>query len=123
MKIDLKSEIGIPETMVSKSNKLIEHLVDLNKNRRYRMSYLIIPPSILNIIELSQYFYTYSINNEIESPFLIGNVVGYDCYVDLYLPPDTIIVQCDKQSMRELKIESLLQKDIEDSEIEIEVII
>lgn len=127
MIIDLTQiPIGISKTdkelSILKSAKLVSELINLNKGRKYNLNCITIPPSILSILESHQYFYTYNLSNEMESPILIGKIVGYECYIDLCLPPNIIIVNCDGQLIREIKIDSILDKQKEEFEYEIEVI-
>jgi len=128
MIIDLtKVPIGISETerelLVLKSAKLVNELVNLNTSRKYKLNCIIVPPSILNIIEQHQNFYSYILDNEIESPFYVGSIVGYSCYVDLHIPSNVIKVNCDTQLTREIKLESIFDnKQTENYDYEIEVI-
>lgn len=129
MVIDLTDvPIGVAETerklMKLKSGKLIRELININKLRTWKMNYLIIPPSILSIIELHQYFYPHGkVESELEGLFQIGKIAEFDCYVDLYMDSKTIILQCDKQALRELRLESILGGEIsEDDQIKIKVI-
>jgi hypothetical protein len=129
MVIDLTDvPIGVAETerklMKLKSGKLIRELININKLRTWKMNYLIIPPSILSIIELHQYFYPHGkVESELEGLFQIGKIAEFDCYVDLYMDSKTIILQCDKQALRELRLESILDgESSEDDQIKIKVI-
>jgi hypothetical protein len=127
MIIDLTQiPIGIAETeqelMTLKSSKLVNELIKLNNCRKYKLNCITISPSILNIIELHQYFYSYKLDKEIESPFLIGKIAEYECYVDLYFQPNILKVSCDKQSIRDIKMESILREQPESFEYEIEII-
>jgi hypothetical protein len=129
MVIDLTDvPIGVAETerelMKLKSGKLIRELININKLRTWKMNYLIIPPSILSIIELHQYFYpSGKVESDLEGLFQIGKIAEFDCYVDLYMDSKTIILQCDKQVLRELRLESILcGESSEDDEIKIKII-
>lgn len=129
MVIDLTDvPIGVAETerelMKLKSGKLIRELININKFRTWKMNYLIIPPSILSIIELHQYFYPHGkAESYLEGLFQIGKIAEFDCYVDLYLDSKTIILQCDKQALRELRLESILGgESSEDDQIKIKII-
>lgn len=129
MVIDLTDvPIGVAETerelMKLKSGKLIRELININKFRTWKMNYLIIPPSILSIIELHQYFYPHGkVESDLEGLFQIGKIAEFDCYVDLYMDSKTIILQCDKQALRELRLESILGgESSEDDEIKIKII-
>jgi hypothetical protein len=129
MIIDLTDfPIGVAETerelMKLKSGKLIRELININKLRTWKMNYLIISPSILNIIELHQYFCPHGkAESDLEGLFQIGKIAEFDCYVDLYMDSKTIILQCDNQALRELRLESILGgRSSEDDRIKIKII-
>jgi hypothetical protein len=128
MVINLKEvPIGIAETEselnILKTYKLVKSILDISKKRKFNTKHLIIPPSVLNLIETHKLFHHMKITEEIYSPFLVGCLSDIQCFVDLYLPPNTIILSCDEQERRDLKIESIINNySKEEYEIEIEVI-
>jgi hypothetical protein len=92
-----------------KSNKLLTELNRINIGMEKRYNYLIIPISIYNIIECSDYFTSNkdSVIND-DNLRLVGSIGEFQCYLDMCLPSNEIIVSWDKATSRNIKIESLL---------------
>lgn len=91
-----------------KSNKLLTELNRININMEEKYNYLIIPISIYNIIECSDHFKAYTQESKEDSLRRVGTIGGFECYLDIYLPPNEILVSWDKATSRNIKIESLL---------------
>jgi hypothetical protein len=121
MKIDLNN---IPYGQIEseyeenrlKSSTIYNSLNKLNEN----YNFIIMPMSVFNILECDLRFSSC----EIENPtgiFKVGIFCGYDCYVDLYLTDNRIILSKDLQRMRENKINAILGTDelIKDLNIDI----
>jgi hypothetical protein len=121
MKIDLNN---IPYGQIEseyeenrlKSSTIYNSLNKLNEN----YNFIIMPMSVFNILEYDLRFSSC----EIENPtgiFKVGIFCGYDCYVDLYLTDNRIILSKDLQRMRENKINAILGTDelIKDLNIDI----
>jgi hypothetical protein len=53
----------------------------------------------------------------------LGDFCGYECYVDMLLTEDRIIMSKDKQAMRENKINSILGIGDLEKDLEIDIII
>lgn len=49
-----------------------------------------------------------------EGIYDIGYFLGYKVYVDLYMDKNTILIQYDKKSMRDNKLESILEEDVKE---------
>lgn len=120
-------EIGVSKSIkglsILKSNKLVNDLVEIN-NMEPKRSYMITSMNVFNIIETHDKFepkFSDS-KNELISINLVGNILGIDCYVDLYMKDDNILLYYDKQYARDLKIESILNGvPVKEEKIEIKV--
>jgi hypothetical protein len=99
-----------------KSSTIYNSLNRLNEN----YNFIIIPMSVFNILECDPRFSSCEINNP-TGIFKVGIFCGYDCYVDLYLTDNRIILSKDLQRMRENKINAILGTDelIKDLNIDI----
>jgi hypothetical protein len=130
MRIDCNEiTIGISESKFElqrlKSGKLVKSLIDINSKMEPKRNYMIVSMNVFNILELHDRFeHLNLLGKEIESITLVGCISGLDCYVDLHMGNNNILLHYNKQVARNLKLESILDdnKFIDDS-IEIEVIL
>lgn len=90
-----------------KSNKLFKDINFINSEMFKKYNYIIIPMSIYNIIECDDRFKP-CLTSEGLVLRKVGSIGDIECYLDIYLPPDRIIVSWDKQTAREVKINSIL---------------
>jgi len=99
-----------------KSSVIYNSLNRLNEN----YNFIIMPMSVFNILECDTRFSSCEIGNP-TGIFKVGIFCGYDCYVDLYLTDNRIILSKDLQRMRENKINAILGTDelIKDLNIDI----
>jgi len=99
-----------------KSSNIYNSVNKLNDN----YNFIIMPMSVFNIIECDSRFSSCKIDNP-TGIFKVGVWCGYDCYVDLYLTENKIILSKDLQRMRENKINAILGTDelIKDLNIDI----
>jgi hypothetical protein len=86
-----------------KSSTIYNSLNRLNEN----YNFIIMPMSVFNILECDPRFSSCEIDNP-TGIFKVGIYCGYDCYVDLYLTDNRIILSKDLQRMRENKINAIL---------------
>lgn len=112
MEIDLTDiAVGHAENYMDeyklKSSKIFKEINFINSEMVKKYNYIIIPMSIYNIIECDDRFRPAPIS---EGMVLrkVGSIGDIECYLDIYLPPDRIIVSWDKQTAREVKINSIL---------------
>ena len=112
MEIDLTDiPTGSPENYMDeyqlKSNKIYKNINSINSKMNKKYNYIIIPMSIYNIIECDIRFRPTSIS---EGVYLrkVGTIGDIEFYLDIYLPPDQIIVSWDKQTARDVKIDNIL---------------
>ena len=85
----------------SKLSEVTSHLDDI------RYNYLIIPISILNILDQDSRF-KYSQFGEVYGLTKVGHFMWYEVYLDILMPPNEILIYCDKSIMRDNKIDFLL---------------
>jgi hypothetical protein len=94
-----------------------------NDLREFNNSYnfIIMPMPVFNILECDRGFSSCEIGGNPTNIFKVGVWCGYDCYVDLFLTENKIILSRDIQHMRENKINSILGTDelIKDLNIDI----
>lgn len=91
-----------------------------NYINQFKHSYIIIPISVYNILEnCDNFIETKEEKTKEEGIIMVGIFGNFICYLDIYLPSDTIIVKHDKKKNRDLKIDYILN----DSEIETDEII
>jgi hypothetical protein len=103
-----------------KSSKLFKNINSINSKMNKKYNYIIIPMSIYNIIECDIRFRPTSIS---EGVYLrkVGTIGDIECYLDIYLPPDQIIVSWDKQTARDVKIDNILN-GIDEKEKRVKII-
>jgi hypothetical protein len=111
MTIDL-SKIG---PLDFNSGKYVDHYKEKSKvifDKLYKLgnyNYLIIPIHIYNIISTDSRFIDtlkgVEVNNELRK---VGEICGYECYVDMYMDPFEILLSYDKVKIRDSKIDCIL---------------
>ena len=112
MEIDLTNiSVGYAENYMDeyklKSSKLFKEIYNINSKMSKKYNYIIISMPIYNIIECDDRFKPSPIT---EGDILrkVGMIGDIECYLDIYLPPNQIIISWDKQTAREVKINSIL---------------
>lgn len=113
MVIDLSIDTAIPyDNYVNeykiKTDTLLSYIKKINDEMTIRYNYIIIPMSIYNIIECSDYFKSHNyetLDNDLRK---VGTIGEFECYLDIYLPPNEILISWDKSTSRNVKIESIL---------------
>jgi len=123
MIIDLTNvPIGVAETHRDLYTlKSAEMYKELNKMER-KHNFIIMPISVYNVIECHQYFEPCQVDIN-EGIFKVGNFCGYDCYVDMLILDNRIIMSKDLQSMRDNKLNSILGISDLVKDLEIKIII
>jgi len=115
--IDLsKIPIGYSENYLDeyrlKSGRLITSINKINIERimenKTKYNYIIVPISVYNIIECSDLFRSYKYSETEDDLKRVGTVGDYEIYLDIYLPSNEIILSWDKQTSRDIKINSIL---------------
>jgi hypothetical protein len=103
-----------------KSGKLFKEINSINSKMNKKYNYIIIPMSIYNIIECDDRFKP-SESSEGLVLRKVGSIGDIECYLDIYLPPDRIIVSWDKQTSRDVKIDNILN-GIDEKEKRVKII-
>lgn len=99
-------EMSQHEEKILKSSHLKSKLVENNYDS---YKYLMIPVSIYNLIEVSPWFnMSMSSLKDISGPFFVGTFYNFECYVDMYLDPNTIIMKYNTVEYRDKKIDTIL---------------
>jgi len=129
-KLNFGLECYVPSSMNEvnklKSSKLVREIVNINNELEPRRNYMIISMNIFNILELSEKFEHLNLlgRKDKDCLYLVGRIYDIDCYLDLQMMEDTILLSWDKQRARELKLESLLNgSDTDMSRLKIDVIL
>ena len=107
-----------------KAKRLIDELVKISENYIPKRNCIIIPMSVLNIIERHQDFKHLNLLGLKTSEYLykVGKVCDIECYLDLAMFTNSIILTWDKESLRDIKLESLLNdfyRDIDHLRIDV----
>lgn len=71
-------------------------------------SYIITSMNIFNILQESREFLICDINSEIINITKVGYLRGYECYVDIHMNTNEILLYHNKVEMRDSKLEYLL---------------
>jgi len=107
-----------------KSDNLLLQINKINERMKVRYNYIVIPMSIYNIIECSDYFKSHIHETVNDETFLrrVGTIGEFECYLDIHLPSNEILISWDKATSRDLKIESILSNSIIEKQKKIKVI-
>ena len=79
----------------------------LSEVSRDKHNYLIVPMRVYNILHFSDKFYSVNFS-EISPLMLAGHLEGFDVYLDMYMPPDEILISYDKSISRDSKLDYIL---------------
>lgn len=91
-----------------KSRLLLTTLNNINNRALVKYNYIIIPISIYNIIEQSDLFLASREEKMEDGLIKVGTIGDFKCYLDIYSPSNKIEVYWDKEILRELRINSIL---------------
>jgi len=127
MVIDLSLDCNIPyDNYVNeykiKTDTLLSYINKINDEMSIKYNYIIIPMTVYNIIECSDYFKSNKhdvLDNDLRK---VGTIGGFECYLDIYLPPNEILISWDKSTSRDVKIESILSDKKSEKQKKIKVI-
>jgi hypothetical protein len=114
------SHLSYKDEYLVKSNKLLTELNRINIKMNIKHNYIIMPMTVYNILEYNDNFLPV-IYESGDGPVLVGTIGEFKCYLDIYLSPDRIIVSWDKQTARDVKINSIL-KGIDEKEKRVKII-
>ena len=114
------SHLNYKDEYLVKSNKLLTELNRINIKMNIKHNYIIMPMTVYNILEHNDNF-SPVIYESGDGPVLVGTIGEFKCYLDIHLSPDRIIVSWDKQTARDVKINSIL-KGIDEKEKRVKII-
>jgi hypothetical protein len=114
------SHLSYKDEYLVKSNKLLTELNRINIKMNIKHNYIIMPMTVYNILEYNDNF-SPVIYESGDGPVLVGTIGEFKCYLDIYLPPDRVIVSWDKETARDVKINSIL-KGIDEKEKRVKII-
>ena len=75
-----------------------------------RFSYMGVSMHVYNMLSMSSEFASHFGNvEEIDGLTEVGEFCGFKVFLDMYMKPDEILLSCDKASMRDRKLDLLLE--------------
>ena len=93
-----------------KAGYIMKDINKLNVSCEIKYNHMIIPMSVYNILENHPAFVSKKIkDSESDGLWMVGNIFGYECYLDIYMSSEQISVYYNKQIARDLKIDSILE--------------
>lgn len=115
--------ISLSGSDLEKSKQLVSLIDKISSNNSPRMNCLILSMPLLSIIEQSVDFkHIFSDGvGFLGNPLLVGHIHDIECYVDLFIPLNRMILTYDKKTVRDIKIESLTNSIDSEYEITIDV--
>lgn len=121
---NIEIDFTIPNTSFSlnklKSAKLVKEIKEVNDSFIPRRNFMVMSMNIFNLLEHHDKFEHRNLlginNTEQNTLYPVGRIYEIDCYVDIHMMEDTILLSWDKQISRELKLESLLNDNNQDLE-------
>ena len=87
---------------------------------------MIMSMNVFNLLEHHDHFEHLNLlgKKEMDSITLVGSISGLDCYIDLNMESNNILLYYNKQIARDIKLKSILDGNVViDDEVEIEVIL
>lgn len=77
----------------------------------FDFNFIIIPVGIFNILEKDDRFIS-DVDISLEEPLCkVGSICEIECYVDIHMRFDQMILSYDKAKMRDVKIDQILNDD------------
>jgi len=107
-----------------KASLIMKDINKINESCEIKYNYMIIPMCIYNILEQHPSFLNKNITeSESDGLWNVGNIFGYECYLDMLMPTDQISIYYNKQISRDLKIDSILEgRVIPKTKVDIKII-
>jgi len=100
---------------------IFDKITSANNQQETKFNFIVVPVAIFNIIELHPSFKSIWIEPEIDGLVHVGYLGNLHCFVDMFLPPDQIVMRYDKQTERENKLNSILSNSQVVNEILIKI--
>lgn len=105
-----RMEIKLPDikgTYIESCDEQTNIILDgVEKFKESKHNYLIVPMRIYNIIQFSGYFK--SIPYDLSGIMHVGYLLDFHVYLDMYIPPDEILISYDKSISRDNKLDAIL---------------
>ena len=105
-----RMEIKLPDikgTYIESCDEQTNIILDgVEKFKESKHNYLIVPMRIYNIIQFSGYFK--SIHYDLSGIMHVGYLLDFHVYLDMYIPPDEILISYDKSILRDNKLDAIL---------------
>ena len=94
--------------MIINKNVMVDlEIKSILYNSANRYNYLIVPMDVYNILLFMDEFRIEDYG-DLNSPVKVGNLFGYEVYLDMFLPPGEIMLSYDKLIMRDNKLDQIL---------------
>ena len=95
--------------MIINKNVMVDlEIKSILYNSANRYNYLIVPMDVYNILLFMDEFRIEDYG-DLNSPVKVGNLFGYEVFLDMFLSPGEIMLSYDKSIMRDNKIDQILE--------------
>ena len=75
-----------------------------------RFSHMVVSMHVYNMLSMNAEFASHFGNvEEIDGLTEVGEFCGFKVFLDMYMKPDEILLSCDRSSMRDRKLELILE--------------
>jgi hypothetical protein len=89
--------------------RLVEEIKQISRVFAEKFNYMFVSMHAYNALSMSDDFFSYFGNDEIEGITEVGSIAGYTVFLDMHMRPDEILLSCDLASSREYKIDQILE--------------
>ena len=114
---------SLSEVNKLKAGKLVRELKEISDRYEPKRNFMIMSMNVFNTLEHHDKFeHLNLLGRKSGGVYLVGRIYEIDCYIDLHMMEDTILLSWDKQRAREMKLESLLndsKKDLQQLKIDV----
>jgi hypothetical protein len=94
------------ESCDQQTNVILDTVLKVDKKK---YNYLIVPMRVYNIMQFSHLFK--SIPYDMSGLMHVGYIIDFHVYLDMYMPPDEILISYDKSVSRDNKLDSILNDE------------
>ena len=103
----MEINLGKSLTYGDKANRLVDYINDIISSSKF--DYIVVPMGIYNIIEhWPEFFVSFKRTSELEENFLIGRIHDTNVFLDLSITNSNIYFHYNKDSIRNKKIDKIL---------------
>ena len=106
----------------TKADMISSELHGINSEVKTKYNYIIVSMPVYNVLDCSNGFIQDNDNGDLDEKSLrkVGKLGVFDVYLDIHLKTNTIILDWDKATSRDVKIDSLLDGyDSEKTEVDV----